>query len=1238
MSIRAYPTFLAAVLTLAMIGGDLARAATPNLQTNIDRPLRYRPEAGGFVIENGPDSFNRPLYGGNTAFRVDAGDKPEFSLYVPGRGGNLRIGIKTAGGAKWLQDMEKITTRYRAGAMRYEIRDALLGSGIIRVEALGLDTTEGLIVRVDVEGIGEGSELLIAFGGANGDRGSRSGDIGTEREPVSRFFALRPEYCKDNKFEISGSNFVLLSKPAPGKIAGIMPAGISMVLADAAKWGSPGELLAGAAEAASPVVAGHVKIENGKSLYLALQRLAEAATTQPVALEAPRVSALQDLPTTQSALLGSAVSVGDLPTLFDKTREHFERLSKQVTVDTPDEFINSAVPALNLAADAVWDDAGQAFMHGAVAWRTKLLGWRGPYAGDALGSHERTRAHLENWFTKQNVKPVDPNFNPGADKDSELTRSEAMLHTNGDLTQSHYDMNLVAIDALLRHLLWTGDKEYARKVWPMLERHLAWERRLFRREYGEEKLPLYEGYAAIWASDDLQYNGGGATHSSAYNYYHNLMAARIATWIGNDPSDYQKEAELIRQGMQQYLWLAEKGWFAEFRDLLGAQLAHPSAAVWTNYHTTDSLAADQFQSWQMGRYIDTQIPHIPLRGPGVPAGFSQISTTSWMPYTWSINNVVMAETMHTALSRFQSDQDPAGFALLKGAILDSMFMGQCPGNVGMATYYDDYRRESQRDFADAVGITSRTVVEGLFGIKPDAIAGTLAIRPGFPADWEHASINHPDVSLQFKREQLFDSYSVQWKRPSPMKIALQIAAPRTEIAGVTVNGARAAYRVLEDSIGTPRIQIDAPSGNSWNVVIRWQGAAPPTGAKYPSIAVVGRPFRADVERAELLRLFDPQQVLDAASMRSSYVSGTIAGAPAHRTLFAKARSGMLTWWVLIEFETRASGLEVVDVEDQDDQHLRFRVRTNLLDAIERDVVIRSGATTIRTRLVQAEPGLSQSVDIPAEGLLPGSNRISIESGAEKFEGVVTNWKINLAKDAKPLESVDLKGAFNDRVTQIFKNAHLSPRSPFCSLSLAIDGVGMWTTFSVKPEIDDTGLRAAAARDAGKFSLPQGVQFATPGTGDAKNIAFASQWDNYPREVVVPLGGKASRAYFMLAGSTNAMQSRFENARIIVTYGDGSTDELPLVNPTNYWPIEKDYFVDDFAFARPQPVPPRVELRTGSVRIADPSQIKGQREAIPGGAGFVLDLPLDGQKELRSITLRAVANDVVIGLMGVTLAR
>ena len=32
----------------------------------------------------------------------------------------------------------------------------------------------------------------------------------------------------------------------------------------------------------------------------------------------------------------------------------------------------------------------------------------------------------------------------------------------------HYDMNLCYIDELLWHLCWTGDLDYAKKVWPVI--------------------------------------------------------------------------------------------------------------------------------------------------------------------------------------------------------------------------------------------------------------------------------------------------------------------------------------------------------------------------------------------------------------------------------------------------------------------------------------------------------------------------------------------------------------------------------------------------------------------------------------------------------------------------------------------------------------------------------------------------------------------------------------------------
>ena len=140
---------------------------------------------------------------------------------------------------------------------------------------------------------------------------------------------------------------------------------------------------------------------------------------------------------------------------------------------------------------------------------------------------------------------------------------------------------------------------------------------------------------------------------------------------------------------------------------------------------------------------------------------------------------------------------------------------------------------------------------------------------------------------------------------------------------------------------------------------------------------------------------------------------------------------------------------------------------------------------------------------------------------------------------------------------------------------------------------------------------------------------------------IPLSGKASHAYFLMAGSTNPMQSRFENGRIQVTYTDGSVSLLPLRNPETWWPIEQDYFLDGYAFSMDAPKPIRVHLKTGwtGTDYHDYVSIGNfTKYAIEGGAATVLDLPLDAGKTLKELKLIASANDVVIGLMSITLLR
>ena len=1077
----------------------------PNLAGQIARALRYRPVDGAFVIRNGAERFNRPLYGGNTAFRVDGGDKPEFVVYLPGRGGNLRFAVEAGGATWWLQDAADIVTAYRPGELDYAVRDPRLGAGVLRLEVLAFHDSEGLIVRATGEGLSAGVLLRWAFGGINGERGARDGDIGTERVPISQWFLPQPGFAAGNRVETGALGFRVIAPAATlsGSVSGGAPA-----VGDADAWDDPARLLARTEAPARPIATGALPLDRG-SAYLGLKVTARAAPSG-ADLEVYREVADRGAAAREVGPDSAPLAAADLPAAFERTRVRFAALRAQVAVDTPDPWLNAAVGALNVAADASWDDSQQAIMHGAVAWRTKLLGWRGPYLLDALGWHDRARANFRTWFGRQNVDPI-PATIPPADADSNLSRSEAALHSNGDLSRSHYDMNAVFIDALFRHLLWTGDRDLAREAWPVIERHLAWERRLFRRTFGPERLPLYEAYAQIWASDDIAYGGGGTSYASAYNLYHNRMAARLAVLLGKDPTPYVREAALIGAAMRRYLWLSADGKFAEYKDLLGRQSVHPSGGLWTFYHLTDSGVPTAREAWAMATALARDVPRLPIEGEGVPADsrYEMYATSDWMPYYWSVNNVVMGENLHTALGLWQARRPQAAFTLAKASLLASMFMGISPGNVGSMNYLDVYRRESQRDFADAGGVTSRAIVEGLFGIHPDALAGVLEVAPGLPAAWDHASIRHPDVALTYRRNGRDERWIIGQSGKIFARLRLCVPARYDRLAAVTLNGRPARWHVDPEAIGAPAVILEAPLGASAEVRLRWGGS--------PILASEG----------------------DGAAL-------------------SPRRQGAFTWLAPV------------------------------------------GASRAR----RAEPTVM----------------------AEAPRGTS--------------DPIDLSRVFNDRVTAIFaKGKYRSPRSPFVSLALPAQGLGAWAGHVGEiAEIDDSGLRAAAARGGGRLTLPDGGAFAIPVAAGAQNAAFVSQWDNYPRAITVPLKGQARALRLLMAGTTNPMQSRIDNGEVIVTYSDGGTARLRLYNPTTWWPIERDYLTDDYQFRVPGPAPLRIDLRTGRVRVPSLHSPLSRDGAIDGGAATVLTLALDPRRPLRSLTVRALANDVVIGTLAATLLR
>lgn len=780
--------------------------------------------------------------------------------------------------------------------------------------------------------------------------------------------------------------------------------------------------------------------------------------------------------------------------IFNKAEEARQHVAGRLKFSTPDPYFNTLGGTLAIAADAIWN--GQVWLHGAVGWRMPLSGWRAAYVGDVLGWHDRARCHFDA-YAKSQVTDIENTIpHPAQDSAKNLARAEKRwgtpMYSNGYICRNpernnqmhHYDMNLCYIDELLWHLNWTGDIDYAKTMWQTIKSHLIWEKRNF----DPDDDGLYDAYCCIWASDGVYYNSGAVTYSSAYNYRANKMAAMIAEKIGEDPTPYRREAEKILKAINEKLWIADEGHWAEYQDFMGRRLLHKSPMLPTIYHAIDSEIATPEQAYRAMTYIDTAFVHIPVGGEGLADdGYAVIPTSNWMPYVWSINNVALAELSHTALAYFQAGKSEKGYRLLKSALLDAMYLGNSPGNFAQLSFYDAARGECYRDFGDPIGITARALIQGVYGIVPDAMNGRLLLRPGFPSEWNEAKIASPDIDYSFKREGRHDEYKISQKFARPLEISLRVKALTDNIKEIRVNGKLASWTTADSGDSNPDIVVSTPSEQNLKIEIAWAGNA--------------------INRK---------------------------------------------------------------VED-------FKKKT--------------------------------------------------PTGRIDFDDIYT---------AK-CKAVNIDQYLNSNVSDIFQNKYLSPRSPYTTLQLPVQGIGEWCHPELNADIDDSGLRALVNND--EFTTSIGVPFRIKKAGN--NIAYTSLWDNYPDSINIPLRGRASHAYLLMAGSTNQMQSRIANGEVRIVYADGTSETLPLVNPDNWCPIEQDYFVDGKAFYTSEPRPYRLHFKTGIVSrdLGNVLNIQGvYGRYIECGAGIMLDIPLDNNKKLKQLTLSTLANDVVIGLMGITLQR
>jgi len=151
-----------------------------------------------------------------------------------------------------------------------------------------------------------------------------------------------------------------------------------------------------------------------------------------------------------------------------------------------------------------------------------------------------------------------------------------------------------------------------------------------------------------------------------------------------------------------------------------------------------------------------------------------------------------------------------------------------------------------------------------------------------------------------------------------------------------------------------------------------------------------------------------------------------------------------------------------------------------------------------------------------------------------------------------------------------------------------------------------------------------------GTG---NIGFVSLWDNFPESILLPVGKSAKTAVVHLCGTTNPMQCGVENVQLTFRYADGTEESVGLRNPDEFWSLcelacaptangqgtNNDYSYETDGFCLPEIPPETIQLGANCRSVV-------VRWALREGT------------LLESIRLTALSQEIVIGLMGVTLVK
>ncbi len=1312
-----------------LFAGMSALAVTPKDENNVPSVL----EGDAIVRRNGTYFNNRPLYGGQTDpqkryYWVFAGDRPFLRF---GGGVNLdgcfMLGFQRAGGtAKWLLDFKSVEARYHAGRMEWVASDPEFSGVTIVLHALPMGTGFGMAAQAQITGAASGDRLVWMLGAASIENVQFNDAMAADSAADVRKKGFDPARAEGNGVEVA--NGVIRLDHARGvkgrHTLATCSAASEVRTADADQWKTPATLLASAGDK-RPVACGVTPIVGNQPItWIAHVWLQNEAATAPDVM-------------------------GEFRAAWDRT----EQLSNRVVSKTPDARFDFMVRAASAPVEGLWRE--KAYGHGCLSqFVDPLLGWRSTLAGVAYGWHDRVMTAAKYFFASQVTGESykdHPELRRLVESSPELPRyagtgvhpgADPRFHSKGRLIPNWnsmmYDMQSQFVDAVVEDWRFTADPELEKLLRPALELHLDYIARVF----DPAGNGIYESLSNTFLTDSVWTNGGGTPDETAFAWRGHLAARDMARRAGDEAAVKKHEAKLalIRKGFFEKLWVDKLGIPGAYREQGGHQRLHPDPWTPGLYLPMDckGLLNDE-QMASMAYFTEYGLQREPR-----PSGGVRLYPSNWVPAIWSNREKSPGDEYHMALGYCFAGMPEGAMEIINGNISECAFESAVPGNLGVPY------GSCGTDFGDCVSAFARTVVSGIFGYRPDRPNERVTIAPQFPATWDHASFEHPEFKLDYKRQGGTERLSVELASASVMELELPFRG--TAVKSATLNG-KEVKGTIKPGFGRSIYVVRTPVMKKADLAVKVAQELPLGVPQFREVEV-GSNVELAVEGGRITGIQDAQGVLKSSKVSAGKAHGVISDNVGNNRVLA-----------LVEMGKKAPQYRIFDFKVRDPKAEAYTAEKNLRQApadakwtgIDLSNTMNGRITDIfRQEYLSPRPD-TMSLRLAKDGYLiwnalyagkkPPAIDLSLTRPprpAPVYEAPIGDMKLgpevtieawvwaDIGESGGPaactdswastriLEigdfSVDIMARCGRLVRMNAPNPIMIASSPFCGdrmthmaivfrpgksgevyfdgkkwfaetapvdwtklpLSMIrlgankagtarlmgrIDRVAISNKAATPEQLQNRALDAAPLEGTiadwripesggaqvasavagsptlerkdvpftrpkdlppsvpvvdGMLQVPQGARFKwNPGV---KDIAFTSLWDNWPRKVEVPVNRKGDSAWLLVAGSTNPMQVRIANAVLRFEYADGVKEELELVNPMNFWSLcpflGEDYYYPREGFSLPKDPPSQVQLGTNC-------------------RAMVYGWKLRPGVELKKVTLESLSQEVVIGLMGLS---